>query len=203
LPVTDIRGPLSGWCRLLSVLALYAFEEMQQHLKYPTLFLLDEFPSLGRIESIEIAAPVMRSMGVRLCVIAQDIAQLRDVYPNTWEGFLGNAEVCKFMASNHQETLLYQERAYGTKLVRRKVDGGWPSKMPARHEHRNEPLIYAEQLKRFQGQGNMTLLRPDMRPSKTRRAPYFQYAPVYFYEADRDHREVWQRRLTRSVCRLL
>ena len=203
LAVTDIRGPLSGWCRLLSVLALYAFEEMQKHLRCPTRFLLDEFPSLGRIESIEIAAPVMRSMGVRLCVIAQDIAQLRDVYPNTWEGFIGNAEVCELMGGNHQETLLYGERAIGTCLVRRKVDGGWPSKAPARHEHRNEPLMYAEQIKRFLGQGNMILLRPDMRPSKTKRAPYFKYAPVYFYEADRDHREMWQRRLTRKVCQLL
>lgn len=202
-PVTDIRGPLAGWFRLITVLALYAFEEMQRRLNRPCLFLLDEFPSLGKIESIEIAAPVMRSMGVRLCVIAQDIAQFRDVYTNTWEGFLGNAEVCVFMASNHQETLLYEERGLGTNLVRRKVDGGWPSNAPARHEHRNEPLMYAEQIKRFQGLGNMINIRPDARAFTTKRTPYFKYAPVYFYEPDRDHREVWQRRLTRAAFKAL
>jgi type IV secretory pathway TraG/TraD family ATPase VirD4 len=202
-PVTDIRGPLAGWFRLLSVLGLYAFEDFQRRLTNPCLFVLDEFPSLGKIDSVEIAAPVMRSMGVRLCVIAQDIAQLRDVYPNTWEGFLGSAEAVLLMATNHQETLLYFERAVGTKLVKRKLDGGWLSQVPARFESRNEPVIYAEQLKRLLGRGVILVMLPGNRPFTTARASYFDYAPVYFFEPDRDHRERLLRRPTRRAFEAL
>lgn len=43
----------------------------------------------------------MRSVGVRLWVIGQDLEQFEKVYPESWGGFIGNAEAVQFMGITH------------------------------------------------------------------------------------------------------
>lgn len=191
-PATDVRGPLAGWFRLLTVMALYIFEDLNRKLRCPCLFLLDEFPALGRLDSVQVAAGLMRSMGVRLVVIAQDLGQLR-IYPNH-ETFLGSAEACLFMATNHQETLSYITRTLGVRTIRRKVKSGWWFTRTARHELREEPLMREEALKRVLGRGNIVCILAGNRPLITTRTSYFNYLPTYFFDNDPDHGELLLRR---------
>ena len=46
---------------------------------------------LGHLESIERAAGYIAGFGVKLWVILQDINQLKSLYKDRWETFLGNA----------------------------------------------------------------------------------------------------------------
>lgn len=200
-PATDVRGPMAGWFRLLTVISLYIFEDLQKRLKHPCLFLLDEFPALGKIESIQIAAGLMRSMGVRLAIIAQDLGQLH-IYDN-YETFLGSAEACLFMATNHQETLSYIERALGVQTIHRKIKAGWAGNNMDRYELREEPLMRAEAIKRVLGRGNIITIRPGDRPLITKRTSYFDYMPTYFFDNDSDHKENLRRRPARQLFNLL
>jgi type IV secretory pathway TraG/TraD family ATPase VirD4 len=64
--VSEVSEDFPGWFRLLTVMALHTFEDIPGGLKKPCLFALDEFPSLGKLDRVEIAAPLMRGYGVRL-----------------------------------------------------------------------------------------------------------------------------------------
>jgi hypothetical protein len=59
----------------------------RSRLRTPTLFLLDEFAALGRLEAVERAMGLMAGYGLQLWPILQDLSQLRDLYgtrANTW-----------------------------------------------------------------------------------------------------------------------
>jgi hypothetical protein len=52
--------------------------------------ILDEFPQLGRIESIEKFVEIGRSKGIRTILAAQDINQIRAAYGNEWANALSS-----------------------------------------------------------------------------------------------------------------
>lgn len=185
-PVTAIRGELSRWFRLIVEMSLYLFEIIPGNLKQPCLYALDEMPSLGHIEAIETAAPLLRSFGVRLLAIAQDTERLAQVYPKSWQGFLGNADVVYWMGTNHDGTVGYLERSLGQTTHKEKISGGWFSSEPKRYNKTERPLMYAEQIKRFldPDSGNMIITRFGKRPLRVKQTPFYTELPVWLYDPD-------------------
>lgn len=195
-PIGAIQGELAPWFRLITMLALELFEMIPGGLKDPCLFAIDEMPALGRIEKLESAAPVMRKFGVRLMIVTQDIGWLKQSYPQSWEGFLGNAEAVWWLGVNHQETAGYLEKVLGRHVFASGREG-----MPG-HER---PLLDAEQIKRFLDpmRRNMIVTRYAKRPMKLKNGPYFSELPVWMVEPDPDHAEAWDRRIGRWIIGVL
>ena len=80
------------WLRLVIQQALAAMERAPvPRGQLPVWFVLEEFPSLGHMRSIETAAGLMAGFGVKLWSVLQDLTQLKTHYPKSWETFLGNA----------------------------------------------------------------------------------------------------------------
>lgn len=80
------------WLRLVIQQALAAMERAPvARGGLPVWFILEEFPSLGHMRSIETAAGLMAGFGVKLWSVLQDLTQLQTHYPKSWETFLGNA----------------------------------------------------------------------------------------------------------------
>ena len=198
-PVTDLQGPLAGWFRLLAVMGLYTFESIPGRRKHSCLFALDEFPSLGNIKAIETAAPVMRSYGVRLLAITQDIEKLRQSYPDAWGSFLGNAEAIWWMGTNHDETATILSKILGLSTQTQKVKTGWFASARAQANERS--VMDPEQVKRFldSHRGNILVTRNGRRPLRLKNAPYFTELPVCFYDADPDFKETAPRSFTRAL----
>ncbi|MEO1190056.1 MAG: type IV secretory system conjugative DNA transfer family protein, partial [Pseudomonadota bacterium] len=70
------------------------------------LFLLDEFFALGYIEEIMISVGLMRSMGLKLWPVLQDLGQLEKLYGR--EGittFLSNSDLHQFFGNTDPQTL--------------------------------------------------------------------------------------------------
>lgn len=203
-PVTDIREDLAGWFRLLTVIALTVFEELQaEKIKRPCLFALDEFPSLGKIEALASAAAVMRSFGVRLLCIAQDIGQIKNLYEN-WQTFIGSAAVTWWMSISDPDSLAFLEKKLGQARIRRRLGKRWywPFSRELARIHEDEHLIMtADQIERFlsPARGNMIVQRSGERPLKLKVAPYFKTLPVWYYDADTDYREKRLRAFTRKL----
>lgn len=154
-PVIDIRGIANGWVRALSMLTIYAFENINLRLSIPCLFFLDEAPHL-QIEYLETAAPVARKAGIRLVMIAQDISVLRQGYPKSWKVFLSNALVVLFFATDDIETLEYLHKLCGEKTVRVRTAGShliWRlfglSKEKAQYQTVKQDLVSVNQLREF------------------------------------------------------
>jgi type IV secretion system protein VirD4 len=80
-------------------------------------FVLEEFPSLGHMRSIETAAGLMAGFGVKLWTVLQDLTQLKTHYAKSWETFLGNAGVLQAFGNVDMTTSEYLSQRLGTTQV--------------------------------------------------------------------------------------
>jgi type IV secretory pathway TraG/TraD family ATPase VirD4 len=205
-PVSDVQETLSPWFRLLTVFAQQTFERIPGRPKYPTLFALDEMPSLGYIKAFDNAAPVMRKYGVQLLAITQDIEKLRDAYPQTYGGFLGGADAVIWMGTNHGESLEFLESSLGGHTITEvHTSGRIPGFRRKEKSKSDRPLAYAEQLREFldPAHGNVIVTRNGPRALKLKTPHYFKELPVWMYESDPDEHERALRAMTRRVCRAI
>jgi type IV secretion system protein VirD4 len=81
------------------------------------LFFLDEFPALGAMPPLERAVALARGYGVTCWLLAQDLAQLRALYPATWPTFVANAGVVQAFGTNDVDTATYLSAMLGTTTV--------------------------------------------------------------------------------------
>jgi type IV secretion system protein VirD4 len=107
LPARHI-GTCSRWLRLFVNLTLQSMERTRVTrlpANVPVLCVLDEFASLGHLKQVEDAAGQIAGFGVQLWPILQDMGQLKALYAERWETFLGNAGVLQFFGNNDLTTL--------------------------------------------------------------------------------------------------
>ena len=81
-----------------------SFETAQHDGEPPVLFLLDEFPSLGRMEPLQDGLTYLAGYGIRLWLFAQNLDQLKEHYPNNWQTFIANCAVRSFFGVSDFET---------------------------------------------------------------------------------------------------
>lgn len=134
----------------------------------------------------------MRSFGVRMWVVGQDVAQFKNVYPETWTGLIGGAEAVQFMGLNHPATLDFVVDLLGQHEVTRQTGQG------VRVEARS--LLDREQLSRFldKDKGNQVVWFGRKRSMRLKLAPYYEYLPPWYYTPDKYYGEGFLRRLYRK-----
>jgi len=115
----DIHG---RFLRLFVNLALHAAAEGRKG-RHATLFLLDEFYALGRLQQLAKAAGLMAGYGVKLWPILQNLAQVQELYPQNWETFMGNAGIWQAFAMNDQTTARYLSERLGKRVLWRRMRG--------------------------------------------------------------------------------
>ena len=115
-------GTCSRWLRLFINLALQAMEKTPGPPKAgcPVLFVLDEFASLGHMRQIEDAAGQIAGYGVKLWPILQDLGQLKALYKERWETFMGNAGILQFFGNNDLTTLEWISKRLGSVTIEQK-----------------------------------------------------------------------------------
>lgn len=112
-------GTCGRWLRLFVNLALQAMERTpgQPASGCPVLFVLDEFASLGHMRQIEDAAGQIAGYGVKLWPILQDLGQLKSLYKERWETFMGNAGILQFFGNNDLTTLEWVSKRLGSTTI--------------------------------------------------------------------------------------
>lgn len=139
----------SRWLRLMVMMALNTMERVPAQPKLPVLFVLDEFPVLGAMPSIEIAAGLMAGFGVKLWTIVQNLGQLKMHYPQSWETFVANSGVVTAFGVADSESLKAVTELLGQTGLVTKVDTGAPltSRLggtPSKKEDRSVVPLLAE-----------------------------------------------------------
>lgn len=94
--------------------------------RHGILFIMDEFYSLGPMPILAKAAGLVAGYGVKLWPIVQNLTQLRDLYPDNWETFLGNAGQTQVFAVNDETTARYVSGRLGNHVLWRKVKSADP-----------------------------------------------------------------------------
>ena len=117
LPATRM-GTHARWLRVIINLALVALERTKTKTTIPVLVVLDEFAVLGHMKSMEVAAGLMAGFGVKLWVVLQDLTQIKRLYKESWETFIGNAGVTTFWSNSDKTTLDYLSERLGQTSVR-------------------------------------------------------------------------------------
>lgn len=106
-------GTHARWLRLMIALTIEAMERNRTKPTHPVLILMDEFHTLGAMSVIERAAGLIAGFGVRLWPVLQDLGQLKALYPQSWETFLGNTGLTQWFGINDMTTLDYLSKRLG------------------------------------------------------------------------------------------
>jgi type IV secretion system protein VirD4 len=85
------------WLRLLIDAAIRALQRSPRNPSRPdVLFVLDEFPQLGRLESIETSMALNAGYGIKIWAIVQHLNQLVSEYGDNWETFFSGGVINAF-----------------------------------------------------------------------------------------------------------
>lgn len=115
---SDRLNAFSRWLRLLIQQAITVnARNIAVRPKKPVLFLLDEMPALGRLSMVEQAFGLMAGFGIQLWGIVQDANQLKTIYGDGWETFVGNSGMIQYFGSRDRMTAEYFQALCGVATV--------------------------------------------------------------------------------------
>src|SRR5450432_1396181 len=127
----------------------------QKRNKHRLLFLIDEFPSLKRMEIFADALSYMAGYGLKAYLITQDIRQVVDAYGNN-ESIVSNCHVRIAFAPNQFETAELLSKMTGTQTVQKASYNFSSSRfspmmghMNASVDHIERPLMTADEVLRL------------------------------------------------------
>lgn len=169
------------WLRLVVQQAFAAIERAPvPRGSLPVWFVLEEFPALGHMRSIETAAGLMAGFGVKLWSVLQDFTQLKTHYPHSWETFLGNAGIVQAFGNADVTTTEHLSKMMGaTQVVERqevRVTGGAMAHgdLGRRENLRGVRLLDANEITRWfsRESGRQLVLSPGRPPIYMQRLPF-------------------------------
>lgn len=79
--------------------------------------IMDEFANIGQIPDFDKVIAFVRSMGMSLNVIIQNLAQLKARYEKTWEVITGNCDSLLFLGGQEESTLKYISETLGKETI--------------------------------------------------------------------------------------
>jgi len=81
--------------------------------KVPVAIVCDEAAALGHLPVLENNVALMRGYGLKLITIWQDLSQLKSIYKDRWESFIGNAGVLQSFSAQDVTTAEYLSQRTG------------------------------------------------------------------------------------------
>lgn len=151
--------------------------EPQSDEPYPVLFLLDEFPQLGKMTALSNAISTIRSYGGRMMIVAQSLSQLRGAYgPDGAQNFLANCRLQLFMAPADSDTPDYVSKAIGN-FTRKTRSKSWTmgqiGKSNIQEREEGARLLRPEELRGL-SVNDCVLLIQDSDPVLAQKVRYFE-----------------------------
>lgn len=123
------------YTQMFDVLSNRANFKYNGTLKVPVRCIMDEFANIGEIPDFDKVIAFVRSMGMSLNVIVQNIAQLKARYEKTWEVITGNCDSLLFLGGQEDSTLKYMSEGLGKETIDvRSVNKTMSSKNPSSSE---------------------------------------------------------------------
>lgn len=90
--------------RLFMGMAMLEMKRTKTKPDFPVLFMLDEFPALGRMKVIEEEITYLAGYDVKLWMFAQDLQQLASIYGDKVQSIIANCKVKQFFKVSDIET---------------------------------------------------------------------------------------------------
>ena len=120
---------------------------------HEVLFLIDEFPMLGAMPTLQKGLALLAGYKIRIVLITQGLGQLDEIYGRqATEGILQNCALQVFFASNDDTTTNYISNRLGAKTVRvrsRSQSQDWTSASTST-SYIARPLLPPEEVRRLE-----------------------------------------------------
>ena len=110
---------------LVGMLYTQAFQELyfqadKVHggsLPIPVRLMFDEFANVALPDGYTRLQATMRSRNVMATIILQNISQLKELFKDSWEGIIGNADAFVYLGGNEQSTHKYVSELLGKETI--------------------------------------------------------------------------------------
>ncbi len=99
--------------QLFDILVYRADNDYKGRLPFPVRCIMDEFANIGQIPQLDILISTIRSRRISLNIIIQNLAQIKNLYKDTWEVITGNCDTLLFLGGMEQSTLEYISKMCG------------------------------------------------------------------------------------------
>lgn len=143
------------WLRLFVNLTLSAMEANPVKPDYPVQMILDEMAILGYMKELENAIGLMAGLGLRITFILQDLNQLKSLYKERYETFLGNAGVLTFFGIADYFTSEWVSKYLGKTTIRQSernatsLDSRNQGASGVQYRHQQQSLMTPEEVRRY------------------------------------------------------
>ena len=125
--------------------------------KHRLLLMLDEFPTLGKLDVFESALAFIRGYGIKAYIIIQDVQQLYKAYTN-FESIISNCHIRIAYAPNKLETAEWLSKMTGqTTVVKEQIStsgkrfGGPLGNVSRSYQEVQRPLMTSDEVMRLPG----------------------------------------------------
>lgn len=92
-------------------------DDLGGRLPIHTRFIQDEFANTGKQKDFEVKIATMRSREISVCIILQNLAQLKNLYKDSWETIFGNCDTTLFLGGKEPSTLEYISKLIGNTTI--------------------------------------------------------------------------------------
>lgn len=106
------------YSQLFETLYFHAETECKgKRLNFHVRFMLDEFANIGQIPEFTKKLATMRKYEISCSIILQNLAQLKAMYKDDWEGLIGNCDSFLFLGGQEYGTLEYLSKELGQATI--------------------------------------------------------------------------------------
>ncbi|HVZ10139.1 type IV secretory system conjugative DNA transfer family protein [Rhodopila sp.] len=164
------------WLRLMVTAATHTFKRAKAEHRgvHRTLFLIDEFPALGRMPDMPRDIATMAGYGVDYALAVQGIDQLKDVYKDAAGAILGNCAYKWYCNVSDLESAKYLSDTLGQKTVKTKSTSmGTDGKESESVGETGRPLLMPDEIMTL-GRDVALVTNPEGRPFYLRPVDYWQ-----------------------------
>lgn len=163
----------SKWLRLIVGCVI---NTVMRHKGRKVLLLMDEFYSLGYMDVISKSMGLMPEYDLQLWAIVQDLSQLQEHYPKTWETFIANSAVTTWLGIRDNKTSEYLSKLIGRTLVNYKSDKAIREELHSgqiqNHERFELAVQTPDKIRSFDGM--FALIAGEESPMMIPKTPYYE-----------------------------
>ena len=113
----SLMGQHARFFRLFLNRLFFAVERDPSKPRIPALLLLDEMHVLGHMSQLETAVALLAGYGLKVWSIWQDLNQLKAIYGEKWQSFIGNASLFQSFGLNDLMSLQHVSDSLGPSTI--------------------------------------------------------------------------------------
>ena len=147
-------------------------------------FLMDEFANVSLPDDFDKILSVMRSRGVSVSIILQNLAQLKALFEKQWESIVGNCDEFVYLGGNEQATHKYVSELLDKEIIDTNTYGrsyGMKGNYSKNDQQAGRDLMTADEVRMLDNQYALLFIRGE-RPVKDFKFDILKHPNIEFTE---------------------